>query len=403
MSKALIACYGNFRTLPEVPYVLKRGGCDVVDILCSKESSLLHNKYYDNWIRYDKDKEDYADKLVAIVEENNYDWVILGDEHILKLMNERIKSDEIFQKVMPLRKIENRMILSSKVGLSDVCERLSITTPRYMVADSIEQLNATPVSLRFPVLIKQDVSTGGQGIFYCNSKDEIVATMNKNPAGRAIIQEYIKGKDIGVEALYKEGNLLTYNVSEVLEYLDGRFGTTTKRTYFNNAELEKLLVELGEKVGIHGFASIQYIYDERDKLYYLIEADLRPNIWVASSRFTGNDFSVGVQRFLGKLPVTPDCYKPVDGYDKISRVLLFNRDVVRCFKKKRVGQFMRWFVDPRLWKFIPTYDGKLLRYQISNIRKDVFAIIKVYLKTHLTKKKDAEIKNKQIIPSSANY
>lgn len=404
MAKALIACYGNFRTLPEVPYVLKCGGCDVVDILCSTESSLLHNRFYDNWISYDKEKEDYANKLLATVEENNYDWIILGDEHILKLMNERITSEEVFKKVMPLKKIENRMILSSKVGLSDVCERLSITTPKYLVIDGIEELNEMSLNLKFPVLIKQDVSTGGQGIFYCNSKDELVEVMRKNPSTRkAIIQEFIKGNDIGVEALYKDGALLTYNVSEVLEYLDGRFGTTTKRRYFNNIELEKLLVQLGDKVGINGFASIQYIYDNRDKLYYLIEADLRPNIWVAASRFTGNDFSVGVKRFLGKLPITSDCYKPADGYDKNVEVLLFNRDLVRCFKKKKPVQFLRWFIDPRLWKFIPTYDKKLLWYQLGNTRKDIWAIVVVYLKTRLAIGKQKHMRNKQVIPSSANY
>lgn len=402
MANALIACYGNFRTLPEVPYVLKKGGCDVVDILCSGESSLLHNKFYDTWIRYDKEKEDYANKLLATVEEKNYDWIILGDEHILKLMNERITSEEVFRKVMPLEKIENRMILSSKVGLSDVCERLSITTPRYLVVDSFEQLNVTPVDLRFPVLIKQDVSTGGQGIFFCKSKDGLLGVMKKNPSTKAIIQEYIKGEDIGVEALYKHGALLTYNISEVLGYLDGRFGTTTKRRYFNNIEIEKLLVELGQKVGINGFASIQYIHDEIDKKYYLIEADLRPNIWVASSRYTGNDFSVGVQRFLGKMPITPECYKPANGYDKEVQVFLFNRDLVRCFKKKKPLQFIRWFVDPRMWKFIPTYDMKLLRYQLANTRKDIWAIIAVYLKTHLSKSKSKEIKNKQVIPSGVN-
>jgi len=128
-------------------------------------------------------------------------------------------------------------------------------------------------------------------------------------------------------------------------------------------------------------------------LYYLIEADLRPNIWVATSRFTGNDFSIGVQRFLGYLPITTDCYKPVDGYDKNVEVLLFNRDVVRCFRKKKVSQFARWFFDRNLWKFIPTYDGKLLRYQLSNTCKDIWAIVTVYLKTHLGIKKGKEKKH----------
>ncbi|HUQ65647.1 MAG TPA: ATP-grasp domain-containing protein [Flavitalea sp.] len=404
MTKALIGCYGNFRTLPEVPFVLKKGGCNVVDILCSGESSLLRNSYYDNWIRYDKDKEDYANKLIAVAEHNNYDWIILGDEHILKLMNERITSESVFKKMMPLIKIENRMILSSKVGLSDVCERLSITTPRYLVIKGIDEITEATFKLRFPVLVKQDVSTGGQGIFFCNNNEELYHTIKNNTGiTKAIIQEYIKGRDIGVEALYKNGQLLTYNVSEVLEYLDGRFGTTTKRKYLNNIELEILLVELGQKVGINGFASIQYIYDERNRVYYLIEADLRPNIWVAASRFTGNDFSTGVRRFLGLLPITPECYKPVAGYNKSVEVLLFNRDLVRCFKKKKFGQFLRWFIDPTLWKFIPAYDGKLLRYQLVNTLKDIWAIMIVYLKTHLGKKKDRRIRSKQVMPSGVNY
>src|SRR5207237_23537 len=125
-------------------------------------------------------------------------------------------------------------------------------------------------------------------------------------------------------------------------------------------------------------------------------ADLRPNIWVATSKFTGNDFSLGVQRFLGSAPITPDCYKPADGYDRSIEVLLFNRDVVRCFKKKKVIQFARWLFDRKLWKFIPTYDSKVLRYQLANTSKDIWSIVMVYLKTNLGFRKNKAKKNNPV-------
>ena len=210
-----------------------------------------------------------------------------------------------------------------------------------MVVEDWSQLEDAAQRLRFPVLTKVDVSQGGRGINYCNNFDELRNVFNQHSNNhKLIVQEFISGKDLGAEALYKEGKLLGYNVCEVLGYLDGAFGRTTKRRYFYSTEVEKLLKELGEKAGLNGFASIQYIYDESEKLYYLVESDLRPNIWVASSRFTGNDFATAIKRYLNLLPITEDCYKPESGYEKnFCCCLIQSRHSKMCKKEKAARSF----------------------------------------------------------------
>jgi hypothetical protein len=372
MSKVLLACLKNSRNMQEVPFVLKRGGCEVVDVLCSPRSSLLRNKFYNRWIEHDSNPHNFKTLLLNSIATNQYDWIILGDDTTLKAMNEAIEDDELFRKILPMNKIENRMMLSSKVGLSEVCNRLSILTPKYLVLENNANVEDAAADLKFPVLIKVDVSQGGRGIRYCNNIDELKGAVNQNIGkSRLIIQEYISGKDIGAEALYKNGKLLTYNVCEVLEYLEGKFGRTTKRRYFYNLELENLLVDLGEKLGLNGFASIQYIYGESEKKYYLVEADLRPNIWVAASRFTCNDFATGVKRYIGILPAVNECYKPDCGYNVSMVVALFNRDIVRCIRKGKGLQLLEWLYNYRYWRFIPTYDKRQLRFQVRNTVRDV--------------------------------
>src|SRR5437870_2209767 len=120
MSKVLIACYKNFKSAQEWPFALKRGGCEVVDVLCKPQSSLLRNSFFDKWIKYESAQHDFYTLLLNTIEEDHYDWVIPGDDSTLKLLNESITDEKTFRKILPLTKVENREMLSSKVGLSEV-------------------------------------------------------------------------------------------------------------------------------------------------------------------------------------------------------------------------------------------------------------------------------------------
>ena len=98
MFKVLIACFDNWNTLAEVPFVLKNGGC-TVDVYCSPKSWLLSNSYYDNWIESSSDKVVYKDKLIELVKSGQYQWIVLGDEPLIKYMNEEVHEEEVFKKI----------------------------------------------------------------------------------------------------------------------------------------------------------------------------------------------------------------------------------------------------------------------------------------------------------------
>lgn len=87
-----------------------------------------------------------------------------------------------------------------------------------------------------------------------------------------VIQEYITGENIGVEALFHEEQLETYNLSKILDYFDSKFTYTTRRNYFRNQEVEELLTTLGKSVGLNGLASISYVYEPIQHKYYLIRS-----------------------------------------------------------------------------------------------------------------------------------
>lgn len=131
MFKVLIACFDNWNTLCEIPFILKNGGC-TVDVYCSSESWLLANSYHDKWIECSPDKKAYKNTLIDFAKSSNYDWIILGDEPLIDLINKEHLTEELFAKLLPINKIEYRYILSSKNGLSDFCKTNGILSPGFI-------------------------------------------------------------------------------------------------------------------------------------------------------------------------------------------------------------------------------------------------------------------------------
>ena len=85
MFKVLLVCYNNWDTSAEVPYILKKGGSEV-HVYCSSKSWLLANSFYDKWIPCDgPDLKCYIDSLINLVQTENYNWVMLCDDSIIKL------------------------------------------------------------------------------------------------------------------------------------------------------------------------------------------------------------------------------------------------------------------------------------------------------------------------------
>jgi len=371
MYNVLLVSLTGFDSTAEIPFIFKSAGCKTVDVFCNSQSWLLSNKYYNNWIESSVEHEPFKDHLISLVEQdiNYYDWVLLLDDASVKLMNESITSEELFKKILPINKIENREILSSKLGLSNICQKYNITTPRYLNYSDIDDIATISQKLHFPILLKEDYSFSGIGIQYCESPELLNDCLDKvRVKENLVLQEFIKGEDIGVEALFRNGELITYNCAEVLKYMYNKFSFTTRRLYYQNNDVAQLLKTLGKNVGLNGFASVQYIYHPERQIYYLIEVDARTNSWMPYSRFTGYNFTDGIKRIMqGDLSHTAEA----DPGKKIE-VAIFDRDIRRCVKHRDVKGVFAWVFNYKgYWRFIPFYDLKFFGRIVRKLFRDL--------------------------------
>lgn len=375
MKKVLLAAVVDWDSLGEVPAIFKRGGCLQVDVLCEKNSWLTSNSFYDNWIEIEKETSALVEQVIQIVndETKNYDRVFLLDDLIIKIINENIESEELVKRILPLTKIENREMLSSKAGFSNVCERNGILSPKFMVYSEELDLDTIDRQMNYPLLLKMDLSWSGAGIYFCDDKKALVEGFEKvSVKEKLVIQEYISGEEIGVEALFHQGQLIVYNAAKILDFFENSFSYTTRRVYFRNQEIETLLRTLAESLGLNGFASISYIYEPIKNKYFLIEVDVRLNNWMSLSRFTGHDFSEGIRKIIkaGDKPIEIEPENQKD-LKKEVEIALFYRDLRRCWKKKDISGLLRWIFNYKgYWRFIPLYDRKILKKMYTEVKRD---------------------------------
>ena len=358
MYRVLLISFVNWDSLIEIPAILTNGGC-TVDIYCVQDSWVLQNRFHDTWIPASSDEVTFTNELLSYIDKSGdkYQWIIPGDDAIIRILNDRITDEAQFYKIMPLTKIENRELLGSKAGFSSLCATYNIKTPGYLIYDGTHTPAQIGQRVGYPLLMKLDKSEGGFGVFMCADEQELTTQLDKVADKTNIVfQQFIKGYDINTEVLYKNGILLVYSYSRTLTIM-GRFGVSTQRSFYRNTEVEAALTDMGSALGLSGFGNVVFMYSEQEKAHYLIEIDMRPNAWMYYGRFTGNDFSEGVRRIINKdlRPVQP----PETATEQL-RISLYKNDMYRCILEKDIKGLAAWLTnrDGR-WRYIPSYDSHL--------------------------------------------
>ena len=109
------------------------------------------------------------------------------------------------------------------------------------------------------------------------------------------LQEQILGTEVGVEARFVAGTLVGRTYSHILRTA-GQFRPSTARKYLNPPflEFEGDLKRLGKSALLTGFAKVTFIEGHRNGLHYLIDADLRPNVWHQYGSVLGVDWSANI-------------------------------------------------------------------------------------------------------------
>jgi hypothetical protein len=366
MNSVLIVSFFDWDTSVEIPFLFSKAGSKV-DLFCKKGAWLQSNSYHNNVIEGSEDIDEFVIKLLAHIESNSYDFVILTEDPLLKYVNEKIVDPTLFIKTLPLIKINLREIISSKNGFSKFCIENNILTPKSDSYNSVDDYQRIINHLKFPLIQKSESGWGGMGISIIDNELALQKALENQEYNQNImLQEYILGEDVRVDALYIKGKLIIYFCSKVLSHTTDKFSFSTRRKYYNNPEIQLILTELGEKTGANGFANITFIQEKTTANYYIIEMDLRPNSWMAYSQyFSDNNFITAIKSINSKKEFQNPCAVLFKNEIEVG---LFYKDLYRAIFKKDIKGVLRWIFNYKnYWRFLPFYDFKLTKRIISQL------------------------------------
>jgi hypothetical protein len=302
---------------------------------------------------------------------DNYDWIIPTEDPILAEVLKSSLSIEDKLKLLPVLKEENLSHIYSKIGLSNIFSSQGVNTPPFRLVRSLQEALAEATHLGYPVLLKQDASGAGVGVFECNAPSDFGLIKKEVFKEPLLLQKMIRGIELDLSAVFLEGELVHFSYSKI-EKSCSKFGPSWLRTYRPLHAVEESifqeLSQIGKVLGAHGFTNIACIESNQSRFYF--EVDLRPNVWVQTPRFFGEDPALRIRKWFTqketlRYPVAAETHQP-------SQIL-----VPFFLRLRRRDLLLNRY---QAWRFIPKDDLKLVMRliltQLLPLKSYLIALIK---------------------------
>ncbi|WP_294401141.1 carbamoyl-phosphate synthase large subunit [uncultured Clostridium sp.] len=219
--------------------------------------------------------------VLNIIEKENPDGVILqfGGQTAIKLAN-FLKE----QKVVTLGTTADQIDMAEdREKFDELLERLGISRPKGKGIWSLEEGLEEAERLGFPVLVRPSYVIGGQGMEITHDEEELTfylenafAKDKKNPI---LIDKYLMGREIEVDAISDGENVLIPGIMEHLERAGVHSGDSVTMYPSQNIsdDMKSRILDYTKKlaleIGIKGMINIQFIEFEGN--LYVIEVNPR--------------------------------------------------------------------------------------------------------------------------------
>ena len=229
-----------------------------------------------------------------------YEWVVSMNDSLLGELGQRALLDPAYRVLLPLTPGACTKHLHSKIGLSRSFSMAGIPTPDWRVAQDPSTALVQAKSLGYPLLVKQDASAGGKGVWSCNTEAELTGAAKRQSGRSFLLQKKVAGSIFSVEALFHQSELKAYALSKI-EGFEKDFGPSTCRLYGVGNDIPNLderLKQIGRHLGIHGFTNISLVHNETSGKPEFFECDVRPNAWLHLDKALGDDFSEALRHCI---------------------------------------------------------------------------------------------------------
>lgn len=171
--------------------------------------------------------------------------------------------------IIPYENEEKILLLANKAESTVVAEKAGVPVPK--VYHSVNEIK------RYPVVFKTVIGNSAKGVYFPNSKEELLELLEIHKKEETFIEEWIGGTDYSVDCVRWNGFCKT-SVYHALVTKTSGGGTTTQREIVDMPQLEIEAKKLMDAVDYHGVCGLDFRYDpEQNKIAYI----------ETNARFTG--------------------------------------------------------------------------------------------------------------------
>lgn len=166
-------------------------------------------------------------------------------------------------------KARNKWLLTQHLLLNN------IPFPKSVLYSPNESLSLE--NLRFPIISKPIIgSGGGDGVCLLQNREELESyLLSKKFDDAQIIQEYVKGYDIGCSVLCKSGNILAFTIQKATMLNSNPFKPLLGVEFVYEEDLYAIVERLMKSLNWYGVAHIDLKYDVENKTFKVIEVNTR--------------------------------------------------------------------------------------------------------------------------------
>ena len=167
---------------------------------------------------------------------------------------------------------------------SSMLDRLSIDQPRWKEMSRLEEIHGFANEVGFPLLVRPSYVLSGAAMNVCSNRDELerFLTLATEVSSEypVVVSEFIEeAKEIEMDAVGKDGELIVYAISEHVEFAGVHSGDATiqfppQKIYVQTVRrIKQITREIARALNISGPFNIQFLAKEND--IKVIECNLR--------------------------------------------------------------------------------------------------------------------------------
>ncbi len=171
-----------------------------------------------------------------------------------------------------------------RAKFSQMLNELGVNQPEWSALTSMDDINQFVDRVGFPVLVRPSYVLSGAAMNVCSNNDELDRFLklaaNVSEDHPVVVSKFIEhAKEIEMDAVAKDGNIIAYAISEHIEFAGVHSGDATiqfppQKLYVETVRrIKRISRQIAAALHINGPFNIQYMARENDIL--VIECNLR--------------------------------------------------------------------------------------------------------------------------------